>query len=125
MRTHVVGSAHGSAVIDNRNAACIPVVAPGINTSIVPLSGILPLPFMRQAFARPFCVGACILERNPGHGLVCPSLRIVPILPVLEEIQSIGRMVVSCVQKLLKLFVGHRVLVHIKSSDMVPVLVIA
>jgi hypothetical protein len=85
VRTNVVRTTHGSAVIYSGNPVRIPDVAPWINTPITTLGGILSLPFMRQPLISPVGIGACILERNPCNGFVRPPIRITAVLPVFEE----------------------------------------
>src|ERR1035437_3819113 len=103
---------HGAALVRHWNRVGIPRVSPRICAPIRALRCILPFPFMRQTLPCPCRVGASILQGHPRHGLVLPTCRIRAVLPVPEEIQIILRMVMSSIEKLLKLRIGHWILVN-------------
>ena len=102
-----------------------PQVSPRIHPAVGTLRSVLPLPLVRQAFACPLRVGACIFDRDPGNRLVVPACRVRSIGPVLEKVVIVCGVVVSRIEKTLELAVGHRVLVHPERCDVQLVLVIA
>src|SRR5882724_9060855 len=46
MRIHIFRTPHRTALIRDRHGACVPCIAPRINSAIRALRGELPLPFM-------------------------------------------------------------------------------
>src|ERR1700722_19062597 len=58
MRAHAVGTAHRAAFVGRWYRCGVPLVAPRIDAAVAALRGVLPFPFMRQAFASPRCIGA-------------------------------------------------------------------
>ena len=117
MRVDGVGSGHRAACLRNGNGRGIPRVAPGKNAAVRALRGQLPLPLMRQALARPLCVGARIFKRDPGHGPIVPARGEVSVLPVAQKVDRVARRVVRGVEELLELRVGDGKLVDVEGGD--------
>src|SRR5882757_6129675 len=101
-------SSPGARVIHRRHGTGIPVWSPGIGPAIAPLGCILPLPDMRQPLPSPSGVSARILNRDPGHRLVAPTIGEGSVAPIAEEVVLIGRIVVVRVDELFELGVGDR-----------------
>src|SRR5580704_5514477 len=112
MRGNGSGPAHHAALVPTGDRRSIPLVSPRIQAAVGACGGVLPLPFVWQALARPGGVDARIFERNPGDRLVCRTRGVGAIPPVAQEIQVILGLIVRGVQKLFELGVGYRVFVH-------------
>src|SRR5215472_19265948 len=123
MSINRVWTAHGSGLVRRRNGRSIPLVSPRVEAAIGTLRSVLPFPFVRQPFARPSGIGSRIFERNPGYGPIVPASRILPILPVAQEIQIIRGVIVSDIEKLLEFRIGHGKFVDIEGGNVHSVFV--
>src|SRR5216684_3571518 len=111
VRVDRIRTPHGSSFVRHWHGVSIPCVSPWIHASIRTLCRILPLPFMRQTLSRPRSISSSIFKGHPRHRLVVPAGRIRAILPIPEEVQIILRMIMSRLEKLLKLCVGDRIFI--------------
>ena len=74
-----------------------------------PLRGVLPLPFARQALARPSGISAGVLDPDPGDRACYPTRRRCAINPVREEVLWDSRRIAAGIKKRLELCVGDRI----------------
>src|SRR5258708_7306988 len=111
VRVDRIRTPHGSSFLRHWNGVSIPCVSPGVHAAISALCRILPFPFVREAFSRPRGISSSIFKGHPRHRLVVPTRRIRAILPIPEEVQIILRMIMSGIEKLLKLCIGHRIFI--------------
>src|SRR5271163_2026751 len=101
------------------NVRRVPEITPWIDAVLIAALGrVLPLPIVWQPFSRPPRIGARIFESDPGHRLISPSLRICAILPILQKVLIILRMVLRSIQKLLEFGIRDRKFVHVESVNM-------
>src|SRR6185369_4058068 len=107
VRAHVVGRSQVPSLLGHWNCSRVGAVAPRVHPSVVPLGGVLPLPFMGKALARPGGIRPRVLQRNPCNWLAGPSLRITAVLPILQEVMVVSRMIMAGVEKLLELRISH------------------
>src|ERR1017187_1177426 len=98
-------------------ALVAPGTAPRVPAAVQALRGVLPFPFVRQTLAGPAGVGARIFQRDPGDGPGLPAGGGLAILPVLEEIVVVRRMIIRSLEEIRKLPVGHRVFVDVIGRD--------
>src|SRR5271170_7631771 len=111
MSIDCVRSTQGTAFVCAWNCFGAPRVAPGIDSAIRSLRSILPLPLVGQTFSSPGSVRASVFQRNPGYRFVAPAVGIGSVLPIMQKVQIILRVIMRCIQKSLKLFVRYRVLI--------------
>src|SRR5580692_462412 len=111
MRRNAVRAVHLASLVWHGNRRRVPIIAPRIEASVRALRGVLPLPFMREAFACPRCIGARILECDPRHGFVPSALWRRAVLPVEQKIQVVLGMVMRSIEKFFELLVGYWIFV--------------
>src|SRR5262252_9476640 len=98
-----VRTSHAAALVGHRNCVWLPFIAPRVNASVGSLRGVLPLPLVGKALARPRCIGTRVFKGNPGDRLVLPARWIRAAPPIAQKIQIVTRMVARRIQKTLEL----------------------
>ena len=125
MQTHIGRRRQRAAAEHGRCSLVAPRIAPRIQAAVRALRGVLPLPPVRQALARPGSVGARVFQRHPGDRLVLPAGLRRTVAPVAEEVQRIAWRITGGVDERLELRVRHRMAVDVEGRHLHAVAMVA
>lgn len=117
MSAKLSSATHIMSTIRGRDSGGIPLVAPGVRSSVGTLGRILPFPLMRKPLTSPFRVGTSVVERNPCNRLVCGACWECPIGPIFQEVVSVLRYIAGSIHEFLELRVTHWVFIHIECVE--------
>src|ERR1035437_3390040 len=70
---HISRRTRIAALVRRRHDCGVRFIAPGEQAPVGPLGGVLPFPFVWQAFPSPMSIGTGIFKADPSDGLVAPA----------------------------------------------------